>query len=136
MEGNYLLDKDNIPYQVEDIIEWAKKFERSSRHVGIFQILDDGGKHEIARVSTVFLGIDHSFGQRGSPLLFETLVTSKYDCPYMDEMERYATYAEAQAGHNRWAKIVQDWTDAAYPKPEPQLPALQLRNKRTVNLED
>ena len=50
-------------------------------------------------VSTVFLGINHAFGD-GPPVLFETLVFAK-DHPAIDEeMERYCTRDEAIAGHN------------------------------------
>jgi hypothetical protein len=46
-------------------------------------------------VSTVFLGIDRSFGS-GPPLLFETMV---FGGELDDEQERYSTEAEALAGH-------------------------------------
>jgi hypothetical protein len=48
-------------------------------------------------VSTVFLGLDHSFG-RGPPLVFETMVFDDYltgDC------WRWSTWDEAVEGHNR-----------------------------------
>jgi hypothetical protein len=46
-------------------------------------------------VSTIFLGIDHSFGS-GPPLLFETMV---FGGELDDEQERYSTEAQALAGH-------------------------------------
>lgn len=46
-------------------------------------------------VSTVWLGIDHGFGE-GPPIIFETLV---FNGPLADEMERYTTEADALAGH-------------------------------------
>jgi hypothetical protein len=53
-------------------------------------------------VSTVFLGIDHGFGA-GPPILFETMVfanpTKPGDMPDDREMNRYATWDEAEAGH-------------------------------------
>jgi hypothetical protein len=45
-------------------------------------------------VSTVFLGLDHNFGGRGRPLLFETMTNDRM-------VERYATWEEAEAGHKR-----------------------------------
>jgi hypothetical protein len=48
-----------------------------------------------AEVSTVWLGLDHGYEDTG-PLIFETLV---FGGPLDDEMERYATEAEALAGH-------------------------------------
>lgn len=50
-----------------------------------------------AYVSTVFLGLDHNFGDRGpSPILFETMTFGVGDEP---EQVRYSTWAEAEAGH-------------------------------------
>jgi len=56
-----------------------------------------------AWVSTVFLGLDYSFGiDRGAPVLFETMVfrnDSGNDSG--EECERYCTYQEAVDGHKR-----------------------------------
>jgi hypothetical protein len=54
------------PVAVDDLIDWAQSFEGVKRRVAF----DKVGNSEI---STVFLGLDHSFG-RGAPLLFETMV--------------------------------------------------------------
>lgn len=53
------------------------------------------------RISTVFLGLDHSFGD-GPPLLFETMVFTGDDWGDL-ECERYSTYDEAEAGHAQMA---------------------------------
>lgn len=54
-------------------------------------------------VSTVFLGLDRNHGGIGRPILFETMVfNGKYD----GEMERYCTWEEAEAGHERWVNKV------------------------------
>ena len=64
-----------------------------------------------AIVSTVFLGMDHGWGQ-GPPVLFETMVFARRpgtDTPdTMDDLacERYTTWAEAEAGH---AALVATW---------------------------
>jgi len=48
-----------------------------------------------AKISTVFLAIDHGFND-GPPILFETMVFGgKYD----GHQERYATWEEAWEGH-------------------------------------
>lgn len=47
------------------------------------------------RVSTVWLGLNHSFGG-GPPLIFETM---SFEEGEEQEQERYATEAEALAGH-------------------------------------
>lgn len=53
-------------------------------------------------MSTVFLGIDHAFGD-GPPLLYETLVF----CGALDdEMERSSTREDAIAGHHAMVERV------------------------------
>jgi hypothetical protein len=49
------------------------------------------------RVSTVFLGVDMNHGHYGPPLLFETMVFNDDD--WRGFQRRYATIAEARAGH-------------------------------------
>jgi len=56
-----------------------------------------------AQVSTIFLVIDHNFGDDGPPLLFETMV---FGGPLDESQERYSTWAEAVAGHARWVEKV------------------------------
>lgn len=46
-------------------------------------------------VSTVFLGMDHSFGG-GEPVLFETMIFGGEHDQYQ---ERYCTWDEAEKGH-------------------------------------
>lgn len=49
------------------------------------------------RVSTVWLGIDHSFTPDGPPLIFETMV---FGGPMDMYTRRYSTQAQALAGHD------------------------------------
>lgn len=59
-------------------------------------------------VSTVWLGLDHSFGFHGddSPLIFETMVFD--GSSMMDEyMERYTTEEQAREGHQRIVQMVE-----------------------------
>lgn len=60
-------------------------------------------------VSTVFLGLDHSYG-KGPPILWETMV---FGGSMRDEyMERYTSEQEALEGHERakqWAKEHSRW---------------------------
>jgi hypothetical protein len=51
-------------------------------------------------VSTVWLGLDHSFGGP-VPLIFETMVFSSLREMSELDCDRYATEAEALAGHKR-----------------------------------
>ena len=88
--GRYVLD-GRRPVAEPDLITWATWFETADRIVARTE-------HELFQVSTVFLGLDHSFG-RGPPLLFETLVFLEDD--ETGECWRYATWDEAEAGHRR-----------------------------------
>jgi hypothetical protein len=47
------------------------------------------------RVSTIFIGLDHSFGD-GPPVLFETMI---FGGDRDGEQWRYCTWAEAELGH-------------------------------------
>jgi len=71
--------------------EWATTFEADDNHVG-----DDTVKG--VRVSTVYLGLDHSFGMGGPPLIFETMV---FGGPHDQHTARYATEEQARDGHAR-----------------------------------
>lgn len=55
-------------------------------------------------VSTVWLGLNHRFGE-GPPLIFETLV---FEGPLDGEMERYSTEAEALEGHAQMVNRVRE----------------------------
>jgi hypothetical protein len=75
-----------------DLIFWARWFEDNElcRRVALDQI-------GAARVSTVFLGLDHRSGT-GPPLLFETMVF--WPSNDLNESQwRYATWDEAASGH-------------------------------------
>jgi hypothetical protein len=86
MSDHYILDgRTPVP---TDMMTWAKWFETADRTVSKTQI----GEWE---VSTVFLGLDHAFGD-GPPLLFETLV---FGGPLDSNMVRYSTWDQAEAGH-------------------------------------
>jgi hypothetical protein len=54
-------------------------------------------------VSTVFLGIDHSFSDDGPPIIFETMI---FGGPFDEYQWRYATWDEAAAGHKRLVKAL------------------------------
>jgi hypothetical protein len=79
-----------------DLMRWAEWFETADRHVKLTEQGD-------VRVSTVFLGLDHNFSDRGPPILFETMAFVGDDSV---GQERYATWAEAEEGHARWVAQV------------------------------
>lgn len=63
-----------------------------------------------ATVSTVFLVLDYRFGGDGPPLLFETLV---FGGLFDQEGDRYATEAEARAGHAAMVQRVREAGESA-----------------------
>ena len=94
MSDKYIL-KGHEVVPVEDVLEWGEWFETANRVVA---------KDEIngARVSTVFLGLDHSFGGN-KPLLFETMI---FGGEHDDYQERYTTWEEAEAGHKKAVEMI------------------------------
>lgn len=90
--ANYILTEDREPLEV-DAATWAVWFETANRRVARTE-LPGGGF-----ISTVFLGLDHGYFKDEPPILFETM--SKIGDEWEDYFERYATWAEAEAGHAR-----------------------------------
>lgn len=83
------VERDGVPVKVDDLLAWGRELEKADRRVAA-DMLPDG-----VRVSTVFLGLDHGFGE-GPPILYETMV---FGGPSDGDCERYSTRAEALAGH-------------------------------------
>ena len=94
MGDHYILGEDGKTPVHVDLMEWAEWFETADRRVAATEI-GVVGDDDANRVSTVFLGLDHSF-ETGPPLLFETMV---FGGPMDQEMDRYTTWEEAEAGH-------------------------------------
>ena len=88
---HYILDEDHNPVPC-DMITWARWFETADRHVR------DTARDDV-RVSTVFLGLNHGDGGRRE--LFETMLFVNGSS---EACERYSTWDEAEAGHERWVK--------------------------------
>ena len=107
MDRNYwILEGHNIVHE-PDLLKWGKWMETADRHVALTE-RDD------VRISTVFLGLDHSLWDGGPPILFETMVFINGDG---GEMERYATWDEAVEGHaNMVAKIFKATPILALPR--------------------
>ena len=95
MVGKYILEGKE-PKLVDDILEWGRWFENTAtRRVAYTELAND------VRISTVFLGLDHSFGN-GKPLLFETMI---FGGEHDDYCERYSTWGEAEVGHLEAIKL-------------------------------
>ena len=95
--GRYILDNSHRAVACEDLPTWAKWFETADRIVAKTTVRDG------LDVSTVFLGLDHAFGD-GPPLLFETMVFHDGDGR---EQDRYSTWDEAMAGHQRMVELME-----------------------------
>lgn len=93
-DGKWKLDGHTSVY-CEDLIEWARWFEKADRKVARDQFGDIG-------VSTVFLSLDHAYGS-GPPILFETMIFGGEHDGYC---ERYSTWDEAVKGHEVAVKLV------------------------------
>lgn len=88
--------RDRKPVPV-DIIAWASWFESADRFVRQDTIGD-------VRISTVFLGIDHQFGD-GPPLIFETMIFGGEHDQYQD---RCSTWQQAEDMHARACALVRN----------------------------
>ena len=94
MNDKYILEGKRIK-RADDLLEWAKWFEKVDRSIKQTKITNE------INVSTVFLGLDHSFGGP-APILFETMI---FGGPHDQYRERHTTYEEAEEGHLRAVKL-------------------------------
>ena len=92
MAEHYIL-KDRKPVAV-DLMTWANFLSEENRRVAW---TENGDVH----VSTVFLGLNHQFGD-GPPLLFETMIFGGEHDQYQD---RCSTWDEAEAMHTKACKL-------------------------------
>lgn len=89
---------------IADILTWAKGFEEKKK-----KVVKQKGTWLGFWVSTVWLGLDHSFGASEKPLIFESMV---FFHGHIDlDMDRYSTEEEAIAGHN---KMFRNWSNPFY----------------------
>lgn len=93
MMGLYILDGKN-PIPCFDATQWGSKY-KINRLVGRYQF------GEVV-VSTVFLGMDHSFNG-GTPVLFETMI---FGGEYDQFQERYCNWDKAEEGHKVACELV------------------------------
>lgn len=109
MADYYILDHKRKAIAVDDVLVWGRWMQEHPDH----HVADE--KVGNARVSTVFIGLNHSFNFfSGPPLIFETMVFGgKLD----GEMDRYSTWAQAEQGHKDMLERV---IDAAKKKEVPK----------------
>jgi hypothetical protein len=92
----YILDENKNP--VKSDLETMSQFLYTNNSNKLIKQNYIGDKF----VSTVFLGIDHSFNifEDKTPILFETMIFNK-NSRCEDYCERYSTYDESLKGHQR-----------------------------------
>jgi hypothetical protein len=97
MTQKYILNAQGEPVSEYNPHTWARWFETAERQVAKSLI-------GVSSVSTVFLGLDHSYGDAGPPVLWETMV---FGGPLNQEQDRCSGSREqAQAMHARMVERV------------------------------
>lgn len=91
----YILDTDGKTPIKTDLMTWVRVFETSDRVVKRDTV--NG-----CNVSTVFLGLDHSFEHGAEPVLWETMI---FGGPHDNYQDRYTSYDAAVAGHAKAYEI-------------------------------
>ena len=89
MEDKYILDGKTVVPE-PNLKKWGEWVQSNSKNRRVKNDEING-----VRVSTVFLGLDHSHGG-GPPLLFETMV---FNGPLDQKQERCSTWGEAEKMH-------------------------------------
>lgn len=96
---HYILSPDHSPVPCHNeamwhLWMWTSQDERQVAHAVVNGV----------QISTVFLGIDHSWTGAGPPILFETLVIGGD----LDKSEqRYAFWDDAVEGHKQWVARIE-----------------------------
>lgn len=98
MSDKYILDEEGNAVPEHDLLKWAAWFEDATNRV---VAKDSFGK---IKVSTVFLGLDHSFDE-GEPILWETMV---FGGELDQEMDRYGSLEDAKEGHKKMCELVKE----------------------------
>lgn len=88
--GQYVLDEHGQPREEPDVLTWARWFQRADRQVACTPL------SETAYVSTVFLGLDHQFGD-GPPVLWETMAFGML----AGDERQYTSREDAIVGHEQ-----------------------------------
>lgn len=91
--GHYILNDRGEPEPCNDVRRWARFFEDAEARRVALDYVGEG-----VEVSTVFLALDHNHAGHGPPILWETLV---FGGPHDGQIWRYASRADAEAGHAR-----------------------------------
>lgn len=97
VDDHYILDDDGEPIAA-DLMTWAFWFNDYRRRV----VLQEHPAPDVF-VSTVFLGLDHNWGD-GPPVLWETMI---FGGPFTQFQDRYTSRLEALRGHARAVALIE-----------------------------
>lgn len=89
--------------ECKDILEWAQFIETKERLIKHTQM-------PLCRVSTVFLGLDHSFNfgpEEIPPMVFESMILGG---ALNYEQLQYATYEDSEEGHKQLCEMAEKAT--------------------------
>lgn len=95
-------DRDGLPISDDEWVRLLK--DEHYRRVARTKLLDASDPAKCYDVSTVWIGLDHAFGN-GPPLIFETMVWPSGDDAEV-ECTRYPTEQQAMDGHTRTVVMV------------------------------
>jgi hypothetical protein len=90
----FKLDSDNNPIPCSEVFEYEEWFMKHGTTVAQTKFLDT--KNININVSTVFLGLDHSYNST-VPILWETMV---FGGPFDQQSVQYSSFKDALKGHN------------------------------------
>lgn len=83
----------------------VQKIRANGQTVTLVCEVSETDKNDGATVSTVFLGIDHNYGFRGLPIVFETMVFGGSHDGYQ---RRYRSWDEADTGHQQTVQMLKE----------------------------
>lgn len=95
---------DGVGYS--DVLKWANDFEEGKKKRIVQQSYAFFG---MLWVSTVWIGLDHSWNNTGPPLIFETMVFPRFPFTIKQrwadlDMARYTTKTQSVEGHKAMVK--------------------------------
>jgi len=89
---SYIYDENHKPIPVKDSLEAYKWIEENPYRKIVGSTRFPSG----TRVSTVFLTLDHGWGENKNPVLWETMIFGGNEDQFQ---ERYESFDEAVLGH-------------------------------------
>ena len=99
MSNWYKLDENNNPVKAKDIEDYMDWDDENIDRIRVMQQTIDG-----VTISTVFLGLDHSYTKDNTkPLLWETMI---FEGKYDQYQERYHSFNDAVDGHFKALDLV------------------------------